>query len=79
MNEKNICWIIKFYLVDFVKNFMKNFKGLQIMFWLFSFSKKEYSVSTCPDLSNIKAFSFLERKLFYTLGWLHKKQSGTQM
>ena len=32
MNEKNICWIIKFYLVDFVKNFMKNFKGLQIMF-----------------------------------------------
>lgn len=32
MNEKNIYWIIKLYLVDFVKNFMKKFKGPQIMF-----------------------------------------------
>lgn len=33
MNENNTCWIIKLYLwLTLLKNSMKNFKGLQIMF-----------------------------------------------
>lgn len=42
MNEKNICWIIKLYLVHFsFKDFMKKFKGPQITFQLFFFEEKK--------------------------------------
>lgn len=76
MNKKNISWIVKLYLVNsFFKTFMK-FKGAQKCSNCFSFRNKEYSVCMYPDLSNIKAFSFLERKLFIPLVDFTKNNLG---